>query len=101
MTGVQLIEKERIRQTETFDAKHDDGHWLGELSMAGAAYANVSSAMIRGASPEEFPYDMMASEGDWPWDEEDWKLSNDIIINLVKAGALIAAEIDRIQRWHQ
>lgn len=34
----------------------------------------------------------------WPWRDEDWKPSNDRVANLVKAGALIAAEIDRLQR---
>jgi hypothetical protein len=35
---------------------------------------------------------------DWPWDASWWKPSNDPVRNLVKAGALIAAEIDRLQR---
>jgi hypothetical protein len=34
----------------------------------------------------------------WPWDQDWWKPSPDPIRNLVKAGALIAAEIDRLQR---
>jgi hypothetical protein len=34
----------------------------------------------------------------WPWDPSWWKPSPDPIRNLVKAGALIAAEIDRLQR---
>jgi hypothetical protein len=34
----------------------------------------------------------------WPWDEKWWKPSTNPIRNLVKAGALIAAEIDRLQR---
>lgn len=34
----------------------------------------------------------------WPWDENWWKPSLDPIRNLVKAGALLAAEIDRLQR---
>jgi hypothetical protein len=35
---------------------------------------------------------------DWPWDWRFWKPSVDPIRDLVKAGALIAAEIDRLQR---
>lgn len=35
---------------------------------------------------------------DWPWHSSWWKPSDDPIRNLVKAGALIAAEIDRLQR---
>jgi hypothetical protein len=34
----------------------------------------------------------------WPWDNKYWKPSEDKVRNLVKAGALIAAEIDRLQR---
>jgi hypothetical protein len=100
MTGAKLIAVERERQIirEGYDERHDAHHQLGELSMAGAAYAGVASAQCRGASAEEFPADMMTSEGDWPWDEEFWKPSDDPIRNLVKAGALIAAEIDRLQR---
>jgi ribosomal protein S14 len=33
----------------------------------------------------------------WPWDMDWWKPSNGIQ-NLVKAGALIAAEIDSLKR---
>lgn len=32
----------------------------------------------------------------WPWAREDWKPDENPIRNLVKAGALIAAEIDRL-----
>lgn len=32
----------------------------------------------------------------WPWREESFKPSDDQIRNLTKAGALIAAEIDRL-----
>jgi len=34
----------------------------------------------------------------WPWGSEWWKPSKDPIRDLVKAGALIAAEIDRLQK---
>lgn len=35
---------------------------------------------------------------DWPWEDAAWKPVDDPIRNLVKAGALIAAEIDRLLR---
>jgi hypothetical protein len=57
------------------------------------------------ADPLESHYGRRPDEGyktpllqDWPWDERWWKPSNDPIRDLVKAGALIAAEIDRLQR---
>ena len=34
----------------------------------------------------------------WPWSDKWWKPSDDPVRNLVKAGALLAAEIDRLQR---
>lgn len=100
MTGLEIICDERARQikVEGFTAAHDDEHAFGEMSQAAAAYASVASAQTRGAAAEEFPADMMLSEGDWPWEEEWWKPSDDIIRNLAKAGALIAAEIDRLLR---
>jgi hypothetical protein len=101
VNGIALIVAERRRQItdEGFDADHDDKHTLGDLSLAATAYARIGSATIRGASADEFPVDMMMAEGEWPseW-EEYWRPSDDPIRNLVKAGALIAAEIDRLLR---
>ena len=34
----------------------------------------------------------------WPWDDHDGRGKADVITSLVKAGALIAAEIDRLQK---
>lgn len=98
--GVGLIAIERQRQLtrEGWSSEHDDDHVLGELSQAACAYASVASAQARGATADEFPADMMVAEGDWPWEESWWKPSPDPIRNLVFAGALIAAEIDRLQR---
>jgi hypothetical protein len=102
MTSIELIAAERERQktVEGWTPEHDDAHVGGELSWAAACYTNVGSAVIRGAVAEEFPADMMIDHGDWPgdWDASWWKPSDDPIRNLVKAGALIAAEIDRLQR---
>ncbi len=102
MTGLDIIAAERRRQIgqEGYTDAHDDTHTGGELSWAGACYANVGSAVIRGASAGEFPADAMLELGDWPgdWDGCHWKPSDDPIRNLAKAGALIAAEIDRLLR---
>lgn len=98
--GAGLIAMERQRQIkqEGWSAEHDDSHTFGELSQAAHAYAEVASAQTRGASADEFPAYMMVAEGDWPFDEKCWKPSSDPVRNLVKAGALIAAEIDRLLR---
>lgn len=95
-TGTQLITEERERQIsqEGWTDHHDDDHSSFELTNAAISYA------AHVVSPDE--------EGDengkprpcfdWPWAMEWWKPSEDPIRNLVKAGALIAAEIDRLQR---
>lgn len=88
--GVNLIAAERRRQVEDEGrtAEVDDRYRNGELKDAAIAYAMAS--------------DDRAGEGAgdfWPWDVSSWKPSpEDPIRDLVKAGALIAAEIDRRRR---
>lgn len=87
MTGVELIAAERERQVaeEGWTPEHDDEHTSSELVDAAACYCVSALA--------EF------TDYCWPWDAEWWKPSpDDRIRELVKAGALIAAEIDRIRR---
>lgn len=97
MNGVELIAAERKRQIEVegWTAEHDDQQADRELSRAGGVYA-----LSCGAMPELKRYLL---ECVWPWWEHGhpawWKPSPDAPIRqLVKAGALIAAEIDRLQR---
>ena len=83
--GINLIEAERERQIyqEGWTEEHDDKHVNNELALAAACYA----------VPDVF------SQGYWPptWDLS-WYKPTTRIRDLVKAGALIAAEIDRLQR---
>jgi len=100
MNGAQMIAVERARQIEdeNWSAKHDDEHINGELADAAAVYAMKSSfrsRRVRGGCGTE----TVASEL-WPWDCEWWKPQGGRIKQLVKAGALIAAEIDRLKRTH-
>ncbi len=89
--GVELIADERERQitTKGWDASHDDTHVGGDMLWAACCY--VEQVQILDKSDKSMPET-------WPWDYEWWKPSPDPIRNLVKAGALIAAEIDRLQR---
>jgi hypothetical protein len=95
-TGVELIAAERERQMshEGWTPEHDDKHTDFELSKAADSYL---CAVI---SPDEEGDENGKSRPawDWPWDKDWWKPSDDPVRNLVKAGALIAAEIDRLQR---
>lgn len=92
MTGIELIAAERKRQIEVegWTAEHDRQHKSGELALAAACYAVPDNKRYWGGGTILIRL--------WPWDWEWWKPSpNDRIRELVKAGALIAAEIDRLQ----
>ncbi len=92
MSGVELIAAERERQIEEegWTAKHDDATCqIGDLSTAGALYA-LDAHVLPLAAPR--PRD------EWPFAQEWWKPSSSPLRNLAKAGALIAAEMDRLMR---
>ena len=80
MNGIELIHLERSRQVacEGFSPEHDDEHTNRALIQAALCY-------IKGDATG------------WPWEPRWWKPKSRVR-NLVKAGALIAAEIDRLQR---
>lgn len=86
--GAALIVAERTRQqmVEGWSEAHDDDHDCGEMGQAAICY-------IDHAAPNDWE-----SHPQWPWSREWWKPSDDPIRDLVKAGALIAAEIDRWRR---
>lgn len=95
-TGTELIAEERARQIsgEGWLAEHDDTHDRAEMNNAARAYAEVAAFQARGGKNvnKECP------PNGWPWSIEWYKPADEPIRNLVKAGALIAAEIDRLQR---
>jgi len=98
-TGIELIADERRRQVEQegWTPEHDDQWTGGHLSHAASCYADAATFQVR--DPEATTEDLVAQMLDnWPWDEEWAKPSDDPVRNLVKAGALIAAETDRLQR---
>jgi hypothetical protein len=93
--GAALIAAERKRQIESekWTAEHDDEHDAGQMVEAAVTYAL------------EATYDGPALKGTWfkkywPWDDESFKPKNPPQ-DLIRAGALIAAEIDRLQRATQ
>lgn len=99
MTGVELIAKERQRQVEKegWTDQHDDAHSEAELVAAARAYCWAAYCEVTFAANKD---DLKLPPNDWPveWSREYWKPSNHPIRNLIKAGALIAAEIDRLIR---
>lgn len=90
-TGIELIAEERKRQVEIegYTADHDkEENDIGQLAFAAAAYACPPAAdKVKGFKRTHL----------FPWDSRVWKPSDDRVRELVKAGALIAAEIDRLQ----
>jgi hypothetical protein len=95
-SGIELIAAERQRQLEVEDwnAQHDDCHDEGEMAQAAICYATPESDRKYHNN-----YLKPAYLKGWPWEMTQWKPSPDNRIKeLTKAGALIAAEIDRLQR---
>jgi len=99
MTGVGLIAAERQRQIEKegWDAEHDDDHDGEQLAFAAVCYALPKRSMSLNYGLAEIGVEI--TDLFWPWDEEWWKPTpKNRIRELEKAGALIAAEIDRLLR---
>lgn len=90
MNGIELIAQERKRQIEEegWTAEHDDKWTCGELTKAAAFYALYGVELPAGLG--------FVSEL-WPWGMQ-WCKPKNRLRNLARAGALIAAEIDRLQR---
>ena len=82
---------ERVRQVEVegFERQYDDAYQSRDLAAAAACYA-----MIAGAHQREV---FSAPPIGWPWAKSWWK-PTDPRRDLVKAGALILAEIERLDR---
>lgn len=94
MSALDDIAAERRRQIEVegWDADHDDGHSRGQIALAAAAYAYSGS--IDKIRPRVISHIVKTL---WPWDWSWWKPTNRRR-DLVKAGALILAEIERLDR---
>lgn len=87
--GADLIREERRRQIEQegYNDLHDRHHTPQVLCRAAIGYALHED-------PSKLVADAAANL--WPWSKEFWK-PKDQLRNLVRAGALIAAAIDRLQ----
>ncbi len=99
------ILSERLRQIgeEEFSAERDDKYFNEELSMAAACYALTDEARDCIVSVENLclkQYEKgLLKEFIWPFKKEWWKPSPDNRRReLIKAAALIIAEIERLDR---
>ena len=92
-----LAERSRQQSVEGWTTEHDDKHDAGELAKAASVYAKVA-ADLAWAEPEGVLAEAWDFSIPWPWDETTFKPSEDARKNLVRAGALILAEIERLDR---
>ena len=85
-----ITERRRQIEDEGWSCDHDDEHSNGEMAWAAAAYTiGVPGLSGRVQDGKRFV--------PWPWDAKWWKPS-DSRRNLVKAAALLIAEIERVDR---
>lgn len=85
-----LAERRRQVEEEGFTPERDDQYREHVLRDAAACYATAIPAFGPG-DPDRL----------WPWPKEWWKPSEDDRANLVKAGALIQAAIEQIDRQRE
>lgn len=91
------VAEERIRQVEGegFDLAHDDQWTTGHLAYAAASYA-LEAGSEANSGRGDCPVTGWAPES-WPFDPSWWK-PKDMRTSLVRAGALILAELERLDR---
>lgn len=106
---VMEVARERERQiaVEGWSPSHDDTHDKGEMAAAAAAYAIHHHAHLlpEFVNPNHISADhgptlhatMVHATAVWPWHVNWWK-PRDARRNLVRAAALIVAEIERLDR---
>ncbi|HGB7451464.1 TPA: hypothetical protein ACIXW7_002262 [Pseudomonas aeruginosa] len=87
------VQAERRRQitAEGWTPEHDDEHSHGQIARAAACYALAGSS-----APNDGTAALLVSLA-WPWDQQWWKPTS-ARRDLIKAGALILAEIERLDR---
>lgn len=92
-------ERMRERCDVEFSKERDDNYVEGELAAAAASYALFTSYQAKGLV-RGIPINISTQEPlvTWPWARKWWKPSVDPRRNLVVAGALILAEIERLDR---
>lgn len=89
-----LAERARQISAEGWTHEHDDAHAPGEMADAAAAYAHAAATRMDDAHSGTFN---LYPAKPWPWDVKWWKPGEPRHM-LVKAAALLLAEIERIDR---
>lgn len=89
-----MAERRRQVEAEGWTPEHDDKHADGELAQAAACY--IDQAVGRAHLPSA-AYKADDVHDCWPWSPEWWKPTTPRR-DLVKASALLLAEIERLDR---
>jgi len=105
-TGIEMIAEERQRQidVEGYTAQHDSQHEVSEFLSAAksymdSSYLSMTSEQIDNSThwhETNEPFYWQHIKDSFPWDKKYFKPTTPLR-DLVKAGALIAAAIDRLQ----
>jgi hypothetical protein len=85
-----LKERDRQINSKGHSSEQDDQYMNGELADAGSVYAFWANTFNLGLIAHTPP-------SCWPWPPEHWKPTSQRHM-LIKAGALILAELDRLDR---
>ncbi|MBS0476499.1 MAG: hypothetical protein JSR28_15320 [Proteobacteria bacterium] len=86
-----LDERRRQIEAEGWTPEHDDDHYPGCLASAAMGYAQSATCQLSHGEPLE------GTPLFWPWELPWWRPSTPRR-DLVKAAALIIAEIERLDR---
>lgn len=94
-----VAERRRQQVSEGWTEEHDDRHVEGQMAKAASCYADTTPIMVPVVSEGydgEYRQTGEMPRG-WPWNSYWWK-PKDRRRNLVRAAALIIAEIERLDR---
>lgn len=100
------VATERTRQivSEGWTARHDDTHSQGEMAIAASRYAMTAGVAARMLYSGDIPADKVDAAhactpvpAGWPWPQRWWKPKTRRSA-LVRAAALLVAEIERLDR---
>ncbi len=100
-------ERRRQIEAEGWTPEHDDRHRDKSMALAAACYAMFASVSDAERASTDMPGDLTTNSKPlrgwaafleiWPWERRWWK-PKDRRSDLVRAGALIIAEIERLDR---
>lgn len=102
-----LAERERQVKVEGWTPEHDDQHDDGSMALAAACYTMFASVSDEARQATDLPSELTTTGHSihgwsawleiWPWARSWWK-PKDRRSDLTRAGALILAEIERLDR---